>query len=112
MIRLRKVALLNDVRKNRTPLYYWSLGAGLITTVSFITIGYFLFSYRIKQRTKEGIKKGQPERVISTEGLSSQELEKAIALFEKERIHEQIQIDNYERYKKLRNKRREQEGLS
>jgi hypothetical protein len=40
------------------------------------------------------------------------ELEKAIALFEKEHIHNQIQIDNYERYKKLRNQRREQEGLS
>ncbi|CAF1365987.1 unnamed protein product, partial [Rotaria sordida] len=41
MIRLRKVSLLNDIRKNRAPLYYWSLGAGLITTVSFITFGYF-----------------------------------------------------------------------
>jgi hypothetical protein len=103
---------LNDVRKNRTSLYYWSLGAGFITTASFITIGYFLFSYRIRQRTKEGIRKGEPERVISTEGLNSQELEKAIALFEQQRIHDQIQIDNYERYKRLRNKRREQEGLS
>jgi len=42
MIRLRKVSLFNDVRKNRTPLYYWSLGAGLITTATFITIGYFV----------------------------------------------------------------------
>ncbi len=40
------------------------------------------------------------------------ELEKAIALFEEQRIHNKIQIDNYERYKKLRNQRREQEGLS
>jgi hypothetical protein len=40
------------------------------------------------------------------------ELEKAIALLEQQKLHNQIQIDNYERYKKLRNKRQEQEGLS
>jgi len=112
MIRLRKVSLLNNIRKNRTPIYYWSIGAGLITTASFITIGYFYFSYRIRQRTKEGIEKGEPDNIISTKGLSSQELEKAITVFEKQRIHEQIQIENYELYKRLRNKRREQEGLS
>ncbi|CAF1442437.1 unnamed protein product [Rotaria sordida] len=112
MIRLRKVSLLNDIRKNRAPLFYWSLGAGFITTASVITFGYFYYSYRIRQRTKEGIKKGEVERIISTEGLTSQELEKAIDLLQKQRIHEQIQIDNFERYKKLRNKRREQEGLS
>ncbi|CAF2491473.1 unnamed protein product [Rotaria sp. Silwood2] len=110
MIRLRKVSLVNDIRKNRTPLYYWSLGAGFITTVSFITFGYFYYSYKIRQRTKEGIKKGEIERIVSTEGLNSQELEKAIGLFQKQRIHEQIQVDNYERYQKLRNKRREQEA--
>ncbi|CAF3743657.1 unnamed protein product, partial [Rotaria sordida] len=54
-----------------------------------------------KQRTKESIKKGEVERIISTEGLTSQELEKAIDLLQKQRIHEQIQIDNFERYKKL-----------
>ncbi|CAF1294084.1 unnamed protein product [Rotaria sordida] len=101
MIRLRKVSLLNDIRKNRAPLFYWSLGAGFITTASVITFGYFYYSYRIRQRTKEGIKKGEVERIISTEGLTSQELEKAIDLLQKQRIHEQIQIDNFERYKKL-----------
>jgi hypothetical protein len=39
------------------------------------------------------------------------ELEKAIALFEQQRVHDQIQVDNYERYKRLRDKRREQGGL-
>jgi hypothetical protein len=49
---------------------------------------------------------------LSILNIFSIELEKAIALFEQQRIHDQIQIDNYERYKRLRNKRREQEGLS
>jgi hypothetical protein len=40
------------------------------------------------------------------------ELEKAIALFEKQKAHDQLQIDNYQRYQKLRNQRREQGGLS
>ncbi len=40
------------------------------------------------------------------------ELQKAIALFEEQRVHEQIQIDNFERYKQLREKRREEKGLS
>ncbi|CAF4927985.1 unnamed protein product, partial [Rotaria socialis] len=40
------------------------------------------------------------------------ELEKAINLLQKQSIHEHIQLENYERYKKLREKRREQEGLS
>ncbi|CAF3704004.1 unnamed protein product [Adineta steineri] len=109
MIRLRKVSLVNDVRKNRTPLFYWSISAGFITTVSFITFGYFLYSYRIKQRTKEGIQKGQVDRIIHPQGLNSQEIQKAIALLEKQQLHDQIQLDNYERYKRLRDKRREQE---
>ncbi|CAF4678407.1 unnamed protein product, partial [Rotaria sp. Silwood2] len=29
-------------------------------------------SYKIRQRTKEAIKKGEVERIISTEGLTSQ----------------------------------------
>ncbi|CAF4492788.1 unnamed protein product [Rotaria sp. Silwood1] len=106
------VSLVNDIRKNRAPLYYWSLGAGFITTVSFITFGYFYYSYRIRQRTIEGIKKGEIERIVSAEGLNSQELEKAIDLFQKQRIHEQIQVDNYERYKKLRNKRLSNEHVN
>ncbi|CAF4580533.1 unnamed protein product [Rotaria socialis] len=109
MIRLKKVSLVNDIRKNRTPLYYWSLGAGFITTASFITFGYFFYSYRIRQRTLEGIKKGEIERIVSAEGLNRQELEKAINLLQKQSIHEHIQLENYERYKKLREKRREQE---
>jgi hypothetical protein len=40
------------------------------------------------------------------------ELEKAIALFEQQKAHNQIQIDNYERYRRLLNKRREQQGLN
>ena len=40
------------------------------------------------------------------------EIQKALDLFEKQRVHDQIQIDNFERYKRLRNQRREQEGLS
>ncbi|CAF4685548.1 unnamed protein product, partial [Rotaria sp. Silwood2] len=51
-------------------------------------------SYKIRQRTKEAIKKGEVERIISTEGLTSQE--KAIDLLKKRRIDEQIQIDNFE----------------
>lgn len=111
MIRLRKVSLVNDVRKNRTPLFYWSLGAGFITTATFITLGYFIYSRRIQRRTREAIEKGDPEQIISTQGLTSQELEKAIAILEKQRLRNQIQSDNYERYRRLRDKRREQEGL-
>lgn len=94
----------------------------------------FIFqrTYRHRQRTREGIRLGDPEQIISPQGLNSQglfrissfpfnriissisriELEKAIAIFEQRNLHNQIQAENYERYLRLRNKRREQEGLS
>ena len=37
-----QVSLLNSIRKSRAPLYYWSLGAGFITTTVLLTAGYFV----------------------------------------------------------------------
>ena len=36
-----QISLLNPIRKSRSPLYYWSLGAGFLTTTVLLTTGYF-----------------------------------------------------------------------
>ena len=44
--------------------------------------------------------------------VSRLEIQKAIVLFEEQKVRDRIQHENYERYKRLRDKRREEKGLA
>lgn len=90
----------------------------------------FQSTFRHRQRTREALRQGDPNQLISPRGLDSKgqlinehfhsftsilfsiELEKAVVLFDQQKLHDRIQTDNYERYKRLREKRRDQAGLS
>jgi len=111
MIRLRKVSLFNDIRKSRTPLYYWSLAGGAVSTVVALSLGYLIYSFRIGQRTRQAIEKGEANQIYDPKGLTSEELEKAIVLLENEKLHERIQLENYQRYQRLRDQRRREQRI-
>ncbi|CAF1529006.1 unnamed protein product [Didymodactylos carnosus] len=66
---------------------------------------------RLYKEAKKGLQTGDHSLIKTAEGLTKDELEKALTLFDQARIKEQIREDNLQRFRDLTQKRRKEGGL-